>query len=114
MNNSYAPRFFFAKPSYSFFYINFLKLFINNNEGVHIKLGGFLTYCDCYLMFEVNNLYQKIIKSMSQQQLTEIKEMFPCESDTCRRNVDELIKDAVHQIGKDEVIELRDQWKLLS
>lgn len=36
---------------------------------------------------------------MTESALQNIKSMFVCETDTCRRNVDALLKDSVQQIG---------------
>ena len=40
--------------------------------------------------------------------------MFPCQTDTCRRNVNELLKDSISQIGVESTLQLHEQWKILS
>ena len=50
---------------------------------------------------------------MAQSPLENIKSMFPCETDTCRRNVEALLKDSVEQIGLEDTLEYREQWQIL-
>ena len=51
---------------------------------------------------------------MEQQRLLEIRELFPCKTETSFRNVEALVKDSVHRMGTDETIEMIGQWKILA
>lgn len=51
---------------------------------------------------------------MNNHNLQQIKELFPCQTDSCRRNVDALVKDSIQQLGVQLTFEKIDQWKILS
>jgi hypothetical protein len=36
--------------------------------------------------------------------LRELEELFPCETENCRRNVEALVRDSVSQIGEEETV----------
>jgi len=50
---------------------------------------------------------------MAQSPLENIKSMFVCVTDTCRRNVDALLKDSIEQIGLEGTLEYHEQWQIL-